>query len=77
LDEAVAEAADSVTDDFQTLLADGYAEEEIEAVLVHQNCGPFEFFSSRNVRDVWTRVWLPENEQRHSGSIPIQKGKTA
>jgi hypothetical protein len=76
LESAVEGAADNATDDFENLLAEGYAEDEIEAVLTYRNCGRFEFFSYRDVRSVWPRHWHPQSERKLRG-IPIRKEKTA
>jgi len=76
LEAAVERAADSVTDEFENLLAEGYTEDEIEAVLRYRNRGHFDFFSYGDVRSVWPRHWLPQSEHKLRG-LPIREEKTA
>jgi len=59
---AVTETAHRAIKAFGRLLAQGYSEEEIEAVLMQHNLGHFEHLPYRNVKEVWTDYWLPHPE---------------
>ena len=59
---AVEEAADRAIKALGRLLARGYTEEEIDAVLTHHNRGRFDHLRYRDLKDVWTDYWLPDPE---------------
>jgi len=76
LDFAVEEAVCDVTDKFKKLVAEGYTEEEIEAVLKNHNVHRFGHDGYRSLWNLWN-LEIAEPAPQRLGSIPIQKKKTA
>jgi hypothetical protein len=75
LEPAMDDAADEAMGHFDKLIAEGYTADEVEAVMRHHNRERLTYWAYRDVRDIWTHRWLPENERKDRGSIPVQKGE--
>jgi len=73
------EARSTAGSRFYELVVKRYTEDEIEAVLKHHNPGRFELDVYEGLREVWTRDWLPEREQRNQpknlGFDPEERGE--
>jgi hypothetical protein len=59
LETTAKEAANTVVDHFNKLIAEGYTADEVEAVLRHQNRERLTYFAYRDALRIWTRSGLP------------------